>query len=251
LFTLFCGASYADENPSNFLEQMSASPCSSRVVAKVDKKITRQGWIPVMVSEPKKHLAYGIEFRDTSQHKAYKIWTNQNIMSYQVTDLQNGKQTLDTWDSSLDCRVQTITRTESFSKERAGYTDKDLQNTLEAHPWGIIYVWSPYMPYSMLALKEIKKATAAKGGHLEILLDPMANPKDTKEAVDKGLVKKGELKPATSRELWSRGEKLHYPIAYLYKDRFLSNREYVGYKKEKTYEEWITAELANLKKERE
>jgi hypothetical protein len=36
---------------------------------------------------------------------------------------------------------------------------------------------------------------------------------------------------------------LHYPIAFIYKGRFLSGNTYVGFKKSGIYQKWIDLEL--------
>ena len=52
-----------------------------------------------------------------------------------------------------------------------------------------------------------------------------------------------------SDELYARNIGLHYPTAFIYKDQFISNRTYVGFKEDKIYQKWMGLELAELTKD--
>lgn len=133
--------------------------------------------------------------------------------------------------------------------EKTAYTDSDLKKTLGEHKWGVIYIWSPYMPLSVKAIREIKAAVKNKGGHVTILLDGKASLDEAKKWMKKEKLNMEELTQVGAYELYERDITLHYPITLIYADGFLSNRSYVGHKSSKIFEKWIEIELAEIKKD--
>lgn len=105
------------------------------------------------------------------------------------------------------------------------------------------------MPLSVEGLHEIKAAIAAKGGHLTILMDRNASELDAEKWIALGKVEVTDRLPFASQELLARDIGLHYPVLYLYKDGFLSNREYLGFKTKEVYLQWIRLELESISKD--
>ncbi|WP_413289411.1 hypothetical protein [Bdellovibrio sp. HCB337] len=236
---------------ANFAEQMQTTPCKSNLSAELSAHLPKQTWTPKPVSIPGKHLMTGIAFRDTRKHKAYQIWAEKGKSYLQVTDLKTKKETVQSWSLAQDCKMETVNRSaqEVPLATTKGFTDADLAKTMKAHKWGIIYVWTPYMPLSVKGLAEIKAAVKAEGGHLTVLMDPKAHINEAKKWAEKGMVQKSEMTPVASTELVSREMGLHYPVTYIYKDQFVSNRDYVGHKSAKVFKRWIASEMAELNKD--
>lgn len=237
--------------PSNFDEQLKTTACRKELLAQVPASLQRQRWAPKMVSVKNRPLKAGIAFRDTRSKKAYQIWSDGGKIFFLEFDLKAKDEVLKTWVKHNDCAVTTEKRSSAKLQmpNTVGFTDADLDALMNAHDWGVIYIWTPYMPLSVEAIQEIKAAVKANGGHLTILLDGKAKVGDAKEWVKKGMALDSELVQVASEELYSREIGTHYPVAIMYKNKFLSNSDYVGHKKNEIYQKWITLELADLNKD--
>lgn len=253
LFVL-CGQ-WAFGISTNFSEQLKDLSCASKIKDKVGLRLARQTWYPKTVSVPGLHLIAGIAFRDTRTQTAYKIWSENKKTFFLDSDLKTLKETLTIWNSEKACEVKSLQRavelpsSPSNVKSKTLFTDSDLFKVMSSHPWGVIYLWTPYMPLSVMGLKEIKKAVQSKGGHLTVLLDDKADLEQAKKWVVKNEVAESELVQVAANELFEREVGVHYPTALIYKDKFLSNRNYVGHKYSDVYKKWIDLELADLEKD--
>ena len=236
---------------TNFDEKMHDMPCARTVREKIGPKLAMQAWYPQLVLVPGVPLQNGIVFRDSREMKVYKLWTESNHAAELEQDLKTKQEVLRVWDAKKACEVQEVARP-SHQKPPLdvanGFTDEDVFSTVKAHDWGVIYVWTPYMALSVTGLKEIKAAVKAKGGTLTILMDGKASPTEAQAWVAKGDVADSELKPVASHELYSRELGLHYPISFIYRKGFISNRTYFGYKSDDEYQKWIDLEMADMKK---
>lgn len=235
----------------NLIEQMKQTACREQVKAKIGEKLRRQAWMPIAISQPRKPLAYGVTFRDTASQKAYRVWSNKSLTNFAEMDLKNRQQKISTFDYKNDCKEVVATEPmKSYPPvAKGGFDDAALRQTMAKNPWGVIYVWTPYMPLSVEAIKNIKEAVKAKGGDVKVVMDPWADPAEAKKWAAKKMISAEDMTPATSDELIAREMRLHYPITYIYKDGFVSNRDYVGWKSAPTYAQWIDTELAQLSKD--
>lgn len=245
---LFFGLStHASQNLENY---MKAGTCKKEVYQKLGDKLKNQAWVPVSISEPKSPVYYGMTFRDSRTRTVYKMWT-ASYKTHFTEEVYGKPGTKVSWDYEKDCKPVQVSFQPKKSNFRvpAGYTDAELFTDVKKNKWGAIYVWTPYMPLSAKGLKNIKRAVASKGGTLKVLLDPKASKEEARKWIAKGYATESDLNYASSVELLSRDLRLHFPVVYLYKNGFISNRSYIGYKEAPMYEAWIDQEFSKLNKE--
>lgn len=232
---------------------MLKAPCADQVKESTSKVLFSQSWYPLMISRPHMKLMSGIAFRNTKTGYGYELFIDRNSTTLTEFNLNGETVSSNVWDQRNACDL----RSSDYKSKRAKlpvaaesnkdvFTDKDLIETMKASPWGVIYVWSPNMPLSVSAIKEIKQAMSDQKGKLTILVDGKINMSSAEELLSKGEVLPAEVRQAASSELFSHGMILHYPIAFIYKNGLLSNRTYIGHKKSEIYSKWITKELAEM-----
>ncbi len=235
---------------ASFMQKINCSKELNRIV---EAKIKDKSWSPIMVAKPAQRLKSGIIFRNSKTSVSYAIWGNKKSVTYEISDKNKGEKTTTTFKAGQcasqieTSKVDSIIPVQSPLNEKVGtYSDEDLFAEMKKKSWGVIYVWSPYMPLSVMGISEIKKAA---GENVTILLDPRANLAEAEKWVEKGLVQKSELKRASSPEISDRGLGVHYPAAYIFKDGFLANSDYVGFKKANIYTKWIKYEKDIIEKD--
>lgn len=249
-YSIFSVAQTPDPYQKNFTDQMKSSPCSNQLRSLVGPKLSRQGWVPEMISAPRTRVAYGISFRDTSAQKKYQIWSTKDKAHFSEINLTTNQKRLTTWDNKNACKAAVAQQGYSPIKMQGpGFSDADLKKTITSNSWGLIYVWTPYMPLSVEGIAKAKEVAKKKGAPIQILMDPDADPKEAQKWVSKKKVSPSETRKVASAELVSRGMSLHYPAMFIYKKQFLSNRYFVGFKEVPTYSNWIDLELAQMDKE--
>ena len=112
------------------------------------------------------------------------------------------------------------------------FLNKDLKNLLRNTKEGIIYLWSPHMPYSIGSLYPTQKVAKKLKLPLTILMDPLAEERETEK-----VVKRFHLPPKFTRKnkaerLLLQGATLHYPNYFFYKEGKISNIQLFGAKGE-------------------
>ena len=236
---------------TDFNDQMKTLGCTSDLKSSLTPKLMKQSWIPINVSIPNLPLMSGIGFRDSLQMKAHRIWSDGNSTFYAVADLKTAKEQVKSWNAKSACKVQVSEKQvdDSILPKTTGFTDQDLMKELHGKHWGVIYVWTPYMPLSVDGVAEIEKAVKAQGGSLTVLVDAKASAADIQAWVKKGKIKPSQETAVASKELYARDLGEHYPVAFIFENGFLSNRSYIGYKDSKMFGKWITLERAEIKKD--
>lgn len=239
-----------DKPPVNdlFIKYMTKINCVKELKKKIDPKLIDKSWAPIMIAKPNQRVKPGIVFRNSKTGNTHTIWGNRKTVTYEVADKIKETKSATTFtagecaakviDSKLESAVPVATTKEKLNH----YLDADLFSAMKKNSWGVIYVWTPYMPLSVSGLAEIKKALAGTDGELTILLDPRATVGEAEKWIEKGLVQKNELRKAASTEISDRGLGVHFPAVYIYKDGFLANTDYVGFKKSEIYSKWIKYE---------
>ncbi|MBG07997.1 MAG: hypothetical protein CME68_04515 [Halobacteriovoraceae bacterium] len=124
---------------------------------------------------------------------------------------------------------QKVLRKKMSSK---AFLNKDLQNLLRNTKKGIIYLWSPHMPYSIGSLYPTQKVAKKLKLPLTVLMDPLAEERETEK-----VVKHFHLPPKFTRKnraerLLLQGATLHYPNYFFYKEGKISNIQLFGAKGE-------------------
>ncbi len=254
-----CGAFSKDvfENKAvnnNFENYMKKVSCSKVLPKNMDAGLPEKNWSPVLISIPSQKLKYGIAFKNSKTAMSYKIWGDKKTVHFEVLNkntkqLKTTKLVAGTCEPVVSTAVYAENKNSKLTTDTNVFDDQDLFAVMKKSKWGVIYVWSPYMPYSVQGIAEIKSAVESSGGSLEILLDQNASLTEAEKWIEKGLVTKQYLKKVVSAEIYDRGLGVHYPAAYIYKDGFLSNADYVGFKKSKMYSKWIKTELENIDKD--
>jgi hypothetical protein len=239
----------ASPNLSQFL---SKAPCSQKLSSLLTADLAKQTWFPVAISEANQPMTPGISFRDTVAKKAYRIWSQKDESNLEQTDLKSGQQTTTVLTVKSACEIKkTESKADLQENAEAGFHAADLDKLLAEKGWGVIYLWTPYMPLSVQGLATIKQGVKEVGsGKVTVVMDANAFNKDSEAWVTKGLVQKSELQRLYSREILARNVTLHFPVILLYKDGFLSNRTFVGFKPADAYKQWIEGELAEIAKDR-
>jgi hypothetical protein len=233
---------------------ISKAPCATQVKEATSQVLFRQNWYPLMISRPGKRLARGIAFRNTLTGYGYQLFSDASSTTLSEFKLDGTLASSSVWDRQNGCLVRisdykskrVVVKTAAEAQDKAAFTDKDLFETLKTNKWGVIYVWSPNMPLSIVALKELKDAMKTRGGKLTILLDGKTSLKAAEELVKSGEVLDTEIKQVSSPELFARNMTLHYPVAFIYKNGLLSNRKYIGHKRSEIYGKWIDSSIAEM-----
>ena len=149
-----------------------------------------------------------------------------------------------------------------YAKGAYPYRDNDLRKLVRKGA-GLIYLWSPNMPYSTASIRSTKKnwgldtlldIAAEKNLGITYLLDPYANVPAALRAAEKVKKKVPRLKDykvirGTSIELYMRMTGLHYPTLLYYKDGKIARTHLPGISGEKqirTYIDEQEKELAGI-----
>lgn len=240
-----------------FSKQMLKMNCVKNLKKNIDPKLIDKNWSPLLIAKAGEHIKSGIIFRNSKSNTSYTIYGNKKTVVYEVVDKNTHKMTSTTFTAGI-CEPKVVsTNLEAESKDSKLiknenvnlFTDLDLYSSMKKNEWGVIYVWTPYMPLSVQGIAEIKKAMKNSGGELTILLDPKATLSEAEKWVEKGLVQKNELKRAESNEIFDRGLGVHYPAVYIYKNEFLANSDYVGFKKAQIYSKWFLQSKNSIDKD--
>lgn len=116
-----------------------------------------------------------------------------------------------------------------------GLTDKDLRLEIDKTRSGIIYSWSPAMPLSILGVNEAQATAKMIKIKLIVVLDQNANETTAKQIVKKNRWPKEFLKKNSSFELSQRNLMNHFPSALFYKNGYIANEIFPGYKLSMSY----------------
>lgn len=123
----------------------------------------------------------------------------------------------------------------AFAKEP--FTDQDLNDVLQTNETGIIYMWSPYMPLSVIGREDILKIGKKMNLNVTLVVDPLATQTDTPDPLMR------------SHALMEFGVLDHYPAIVLHKDGQLVEDVIIhGYEKKKTLTRLIKSYLNGNKK---
>lgn len=132
----------------------------------------------------------------------------------------------------------------------AQFTDAALARLLDAETLpgvsGILYIWSPHMPYSVQGLAEV----LALGKRLELtvvpLLDPDADAGLAARVVQARHLPREVLRPMRSNRLLERGVTLHYPTLVLFREGRLLESMLPGYVSPAVCEAFVRGRLGAL-----
>lgn len=129
------------------------------------------------------------------------------------------------------------------------FTDTDLQSVLgpdaPCGETGLIYVWSPHMPYSVRGLVEIRDLAAARDLTVIDLVDPHADAALTRHVSQHSGSAAPRLRAMRSTKLYHRGVTLHYPSLVVFRDGQILEPLLPGYARASVYAKFIDEHLGN------
>jgi hypothetical protein len=121
-------------------------------------------------------------------------------------------------------------------KETSGeFTDEHLRTLARKHKRGIVYAWSPHMPFSVNGFATIKKAAAKLGLEVFPVLDPGADATAARAAVEKNGLDQSAMMRMESTELFERNMPNHYPSVIVFSGGKVVGPTIPGFKESDTY----------------
>lgn len=121
--------------------------------------------------------------------------------------------------------------------------------SLEAGNWndlpknGLVYVWSPKMPLSMLGIETIEKVAESLGLPLQLRVDPRISDEEIAYTMEYSGLPPQYFVRADSPELEAWGMRIHYPALFYIADGKIPVDPLHGYRGEIGYREWLAKVL--------
>jgi len=123
------------------------------------------------------------------------------------------------------------------SLQAQDFSNSDLAKIIDKNKTGIIYVWSPHMPFSVDGIVRIKKVAENLQIPLEFLVDPNAHPHSLSVAYAKQANNlQLPLLSMKAQDLMQLGGLNHYPVLFIYKDGKLVPKMIPGLETESDYQ---------------
>jgi hypothetical protein len=172
--------------------------------------------------------------RDASPTDSVGVWLERWQMADGTTELRRVSASLTTvgtfGSSGCTARLMEHRRTFDSAAMAHSFTDERLRELLRRTGDGMIYVWSPGMPLSILGIAEAKAAADSLGVAFTAVV---ADAHD----VDLGEfgVSRAYQQTLNSLELVYRDATIHYPSVIFYKSGALLGSAIPGYKQRATY----------------
>ena len=126
----------------------------------------------------------------------------------------------------------TNQKLEQSKVENRGFLDQDLRKLLKDSKEGIIFLWSPHMPYSVGSLYPLQKIAKKLKLPLTVLMDPLADDRETKKVIKRFSLPLKLTKKNRAERLLLQGASLHYPNYFFYKEGKVSHIQLFGAKGE-------------------
>ena len=158
--------------------------------------------------------------------------TNDQIDFYQLTPSSPKKCEL------KPLRTEKIKRKAIYRQKEQGKTsgksflNKDLNRLLKDSKEGIIYLWSPHMPYSVGSLYPLQKVAMKLKLPLTVLMDPFADEGETKKVIKRFNLPLKFTRKNKAERLLLQGATLHYPNYFFYREGKVSKVQLFGAKGE-------------------
>ena len=102
------------------------------------------------------------------------------------------------------------------TRSKNSFFDSDLKTLLKNSKKGIIYIWSPHMPYSVGSLYPLKKMAKKWNIPLTVLMDPNAHDEETTKVIKQFSLPLNLTKKNKAKKLLFQGSSLHYPNYFFY-----------------------------------
>lgn len=194
------------------------------VLGEWEKKLSTKSDVPNYVS-PTQNLGVWVELDRSDLEKgpiARKIAFDRNVSI--------------TW-SPETCAPKMVGRDNKYNLKalRGAFTDEYLKQITQNNAKGLIFAWSPHMPYSQPGIENIRKAAAELNVPVFLVLDPKADERGVAQAKKAWGLQDKDIKRMESVELLYRGLLNHFPGAIAFKDQKVIQSGYVGLKTESEY----------------
>lgn len=138
-----------------------------------------------------------------------------------------------------------IARDEARLKDT--FDDPYFESIAAANPSGVIYLWSPHMPYSLKGWEPVREAARKAGLPVFAVLDPHASPLLLSEMPAEFNALKASSRRLEAWELIQRGVGQHYPTTVLFSRGRVVGPVFPGVKSEGQYAEFFKEYLAQIK----
>jgi len=109
------------------------------------------------------------------------------------------------------------------------FSATDLDRLLHAQRAGVIYLWSPHMPYSVRGAREAAAVAARLQLNLTLLLDPFADPRLAAQTGRSQGLPAAALRTVQAPALLARGATQHFPTVIVFRDGHLAPGMLPGY----------------------
>ena len=136
-----------------------------------------------------------------------------------------------------------IAQSSHRQNDKSLFTDHDLWQLLQKSKKGIIYLWSPHMPYSIGNFYPLQRVSKKLGIPVTVLMDPHAQKQEIAKVSKQFSLAKTFTRRNASEQLFSKGSALHYPNFFFYKDGQIKTLQLFGAKGEEAITEMITKHL--------
>ncbi len=127
------------------------------------------------------------------------------------------------------------------------FDDPYFEAIAAENPDGVLYVWSPHMPYSLKGWEPVQKAAKKLGLPIFPILDPHASPLLLSEMPSEFNLLKATSRRLESWELIHRGVGQHFPTTVLFSRGRVVGPVFPGVKSEGQYVEFFKEYLAQVK----
>lgn len=183
-----------------------------------------------------------------------RVFMNREVLLRRITSNFVETRTFDL----ETCELKKTSRKsrELFQAPQGGiqFTDRDLRDLVGSHGRGLIYIWSPNMPYSFQqrikgksGIETVREIGRKLGMNVTVLLDPAANQNYAKQLASQfDYMKDDSLRSGQSIELALRAMRTHYPVLLIYANGQISRHGYPGLGTVEEYTKYIQGELHEL-----
>jgi len=126
------------------------------------------------------------------------------------------------------------------------FNDRDLARLLKNHTRGVIYLWSPHMPYSVQGASEAQRVAQELAVKSVLLLDPYAEPALTDHALKSQRLPASATRRVRASALAKMGATQHFPTVILFERGRLDSQMLPGYTPPSDLRAYIRQRLNNF-----
>lgn len=140
------------------------------------------------------------------------------------------------------CLLHSVAAADS----RHEFNDQDLANLLKNETRGVIYLWSPHMPYSVHGATEARRVVEGLGLKSVLLLDPYAESALANRVLRSHHLPYSAMRRAHAKDLSKMGATQHFPTAIVFERGQLDVQMLPGYTPPSDLHAYIRQRLKNF-----